>query len=75
MGGAASRARAPTHAVDTTDHLRRRRRLAAAHEAYIDGLGRDFDPDQFLHSLTARVGAAIGVAHAVAFEHVQIQGV
>ena len=57
------------------------RRLAAigsslrAHAAYLDGLGRGFDPDQFLHSLTARVGAAIGVAHAVAFEHVQIQGV
>jgi hypothetical protein len=37
-------------------------------------LGRGFDPDQFLHSLTARVGAAIGVTHAV-FEHVQIQGI
>jgi LmbE family N-acetylglucosaminyl deacetylase len=65
----------PTHALDVTETLAAGVASLRAHAAYLDGLGRGFDPDQFLHSLTARVGAAIGVTHAVAFEHFQIQGI
>jgi hypothetical protein len=65
----------PTHAVDVTDTLPAGVASLCAHGAYIDGLGRDFHPDRFLHSMTTHAGKSLGVAHAVAFEHVQIQGV
>jgi hypothetical protein len=45
------------------------------HRVYLDGLGRDFDPEQFLRTFTAHAGAALGVAHAVAFGRVQLRGV
>jgi len=45
------------------------------HRAYLDGLGRDFDPEAFLHKMTSRAGAALGVPHAVAFGQVQIHGI
>jgi hypothetical protein len=38
-------------------------------------LGRVFDPEQFVRSLTAMAGPAIGVPHAVAFGRIQLQGV
>ena len=68
-------AEAPTHAVDVTDSLSLGVASLRAHRAYLDGLGRDFDPEAFLNSITARAGAALGVPHAVAFGQVQIQGV
>jgi len=46
-----------------------------AHEAYLHGLGRDFDPKQFLRTMTAVAGASIGVRHAAAFAQIQLQGV
>ncbi|MGQ0573952.1 MAG: PIG-L deacetylase family protein [Pseudonocardia sp.] len=46
-----------------------------AHGAYLDGLGRDFDPDGFVRAMTAMAGPAIGVPHAVAFGQIQLQGV
>lgn len=65
----------PTHAVDVTDHLDAAIASLRAHEAYLRGLGRDFDPDGFVRGLTAMAGPAIGVRHAVAFGQIQLQGV
>jgi LmbE family N-acetylglucosaminyl deacetylase len=65
----------PTHAVDVTDTLPAGIASLRAHRAYLDGLGRDFDPEAFLSSITARVGGALGVPHAVAFGRIRLQGV
>ena len=65
----------PTHAVDVTDHLEAGIASLQAHEAYLHGLGRSFDPDRFVRAMTAMAGPAIGVSHAVAFGQVQLQGV
>jgi LmbE family N-acetylglucosaminyl deacetylase len=65
----------PTHAVDVTDSLATGVESLRAHRAYLDGLGRDFDPERFLRELTGHAGRALGVPHAVAFERIQIQGV
>ena len=46
-----------------------------AHRAYLDGLGRDFDPAEFLRGMTIGAGRALGVRNAVAFGRVQLQGV
>ncbi len=65
----------PTHAVDVTDTIDVGVESLRAHDAYLTGLGRDFDPDEFLRQMTAGPGAALGVRHAVAFGRVQLQGV
>ena len=65
----------PTHAIDVSDTLDLGVESLRAHHAYLTGLGRDFDPDDFLRQMTAGPGAAIGVRHAVAFGRVQLQGV
>ena len=65
----------PTHAVDVTDHLAAGVASLRAHEVYLQGLGRDVDPEAFVSGMTAGAGPAIGVAHAVAFGRVELQGV
>ncbi|MDQ4117188.1 MAG: PIG-L family deacetylase [Actinomycetota bacterium] len=65
----------PSHAVDVTDHLAAGVASLRAHEIYLRGLGRDFDPDTFVRGMTAMAGPAIGVPHAVAFARIQLQGV
>lgn len=65
----------PTHGVDVTHSLPLGIASLRAHRAYLDGLGRDFDPEMFLNSITGRAGAALGVPNAVAFGRVQLQGV
>ncbi|MFD2093203.1 PIG-L deacetylase family protein [Blastococcus deserti] len=65
----------PTHAVDVTDTVDAGVDSLRAHEAYLEGLGREFDPDAFVRRLTARAGPAIGVRHAVAFGRIQLPGV
>ena len=37
------------------------------HRAYLDGLGTDFDPDQFLKDMAGYVGLAAGCEYAVGF--------
>jgi hypothetical protein len=37
------------------------------HQAYIDGLGGEFDPDEFLRNLAGYVGLGAGCEYAVAF--------
>ncbi len=65
----------PSHGVEVTDHLTAGVESLRAHRAYLDGLGRDFDPETFLHRITAHAGSALGVPHAVAFDRVRLQGV
>ncbi|MCF7547459.1 PIG-L deacetylase family protein [Pseudonocardia sp. WMMC193] len=65
----------PTHAVDVTDHLDAGIASLQAHEAYLRGLGRDFDPDEFVRGITAMAGPAISARHAVAFGQIHLQGV
>ena len=35
------------------------------HKAYLDGLGGDFDPDEFLRNMAGFVGLAAGCEYAV----------
>lgn len=65
----------PTHGVDVTSSLDAGIESLEAHRAYLDGLGRDFDPDEFLRAMTIEPGRALGVKHAVAFGRVQLAGV
>jgi LmbE family N-acetylglucosaminyl deacetylase len=65
----------PSHAVDVTDSLATGVDSLRAHRAYLDGLGRDFDPEEFLRGFTAHAGPALGVRHAVALERIQLQSV
>lgn len=65
----------PSHAVDVTDSLATGVASLRAHRAYLEGLGRNFDPEAFLRSFTAQAGPALGVRHAVAFGRIQLQGV
>jgi LmbE family N-acetylglucosaminyl deacetylase len=65
----------PTHAVDVTADLATGIDSLRAHRAYLDGLGRDFNPEQFLRGMTAHAGRALGVPHAVAFGRIRLHGV
>jgi LmbE family N-acetylglucosaminyl deacetylase len=65
----------PEHGVDVTDDLPAGVASLRAHRAYLDGLGRDFDPDRFLRGVTAHAGHALGVPHAVALGRVRLQRV
>jgi LmbE family N-acetylglucosaminyl deacetylase len=65
----------PTHAVDVTDTLDDGIESLRAHDTYLRGLGRDFDPAEFLSAITSDPGRAIGVRHAVALGCLQLRGV
>jgi LmbE family N-acetylglucosaminyl deacetylase len=65
----------PTYAVDVTDTLSAGVDSLRAHQAYVDGLGRGFDPDQFLRAVTTGAGRGLGVEHAIALGRIQLQGV
>ncbi len=55
----------PTHFVDTTDTLDAGIASLREHKAYLDGLGRDFDPDEFLRNMAGFVGLAAGCEYAL----------
>ena len=55
----------PTHFVDVTDTIDLGVASLREHRAYIDGLGRDFDPDDFLRSMAGYVGLGAGCDFAV----------
>jgi LmbE family N-acetylglucosaminyl deacetylase len=63
----------PTESMSPTPFLPGSTR--SGHQAYLDGLGRDFDPDQFLRAVTAGAGRALGVQHAIALGRIELQGV
>jgi LmbE family N-acetylglucosaminyl deacetylase len=55
----------PTHFVDVTETIDLGVASLREHQAYIDGLGRDFDPDEFLRSMAGYVGLGAGCEYAV----------
>ena len=65
----------PTHAVDVTDTIDVGIESLRAHAAYLDGLGRDFDPAAFLNGMTSQASQAVGMRNAVVFGRVELQGV
>jgi LmbE family N-acetylglucosaminyl deacetylase len=58
---------APTHFVDVTATIDAGIASLREHQAYIDGLGGDFDPDEFLRNMAGYVGLGAGCEYAVAF--------
>ncbi|MGZ4428415.1 MAG: PIG-L deacetylase family protein [Nocardioidaceae bacterium] len=55
--------------VDTTDTFAQGVESLRAHKAYIDGLGwENFDPAEFLESISRGVGSRMGVAFGTGFE-------
>jgi LmbE family N-acetylglucosaminyl deacetylase len=55
----------PTHFVDVTDSIDAGVASLREHQAYLDGLGGDFDPDDFLRKMAGYVGLGAGVEYAV----------
>jgi hypothetical protein len=55
----------PTHFVDVTSTIDLGVASLREHRAYLDGLGGDFDPDEFLRNLAGYVGMAAGCEYAI----------
>jgi LmbE family N-acetylglucosaminyl deacetylase len=62
---------APTHFVDVTATIDAGVASLREHKAYIDGLGTDFDPDEFLRNISGYGGMAAGCEYAVLFQAFQ----
>jgi hypothetical protein len=58
--------------VDVTATIDRGIASLREHRAYLDGLGNDTDPDEFLRGNAASAGAAHGLPAAVEFELVML---
>ena len=56
------------HAVDTTDTFELGLQSLKAHKAYIDGLNRGFDPEEFLEALSRPTGTLFNTKYATRFE-------
>lgn len=59
---------ASTHFVDVTDTIDRGVASLREHRLYIEGLGTEFEPDEFLHQIAAYAGMAVGCEYAVLFQ-------
>ena len=57
----------PTHFVDVTATLEAGIASLREHADYIEGLGREFDPDEFLRNMAGFVGLGAGCEYAVGF--------
>jgi LmbE family N-acetylglucosaminyl deacetylase len=57
----------PSHFVDVTGTIDAGIASLREHKAYLDGLGRDFDPDEFLRNMAGYLGLAAGCEYAVGF--------
>ncbi len=55
----------PTHFVDVTATIDAGVASLREHQAYIDGLGTDFDPDEFIRNIAGYGGMAAGCEYAV----------
>ena len=55
----------PTHFVDVTDSIEAGIASLREHRAYIEGLGGEFDPDEFLRNAAGYIGLAAEVDYAV----------
>jgi LmbE family N-acetylglucosaminyl deacetylase len=59
----------PTHYVDVTDTIEKGVASLREHRAYIEGLGGDFDADEFLRNMAGYIGLAAGCEYAVGLRH------
>ncbi len=57
----------PTHFTDVTATIEAGIASLREHRAYLDGLGGDFDPDEFLRNMAGYVGLGAGCEYAVGF--------
>jgi LmbE family N-acetylglucosaminyl deacetylase len=57
----------PTHFVDVTGTIEVGIASLREHRAYLDGLGGEFDPDEFLRNMAGYVGLGAECEYAVAF--------
>jgi len=57
----------PTHFADVTETIEAGVASLREHRAYIEGLGGDFDPDEFLKKMAGYVGLGAGCEYAVGF--------
>jgi LmbE family N-acetylglucosaminyl deacetylase len=55
----------PSHFVDVTQSIDAGIASLREHQAYLDGLGGDFDPDDFLRNIAGYVGMGAGCEYAV----------
>jgi LmbE family N-acetylglucosaminyl deacetylase len=62
-----------THGVDVTDHLGRGVESLKAHAAYLNGLGQQMDPEEFLESFARMTGTRLGCTFGVSFEVFPLQ--
>ena len=59
----------PTHFVDVAATIDAGIASLREHRAYLEGLGGDFDPDEFLKNMAGYTGLGAGVEYAVGFRH------
>jgi hypothetical protein len=64
----------PSHFVDVSDTLNLGVESLKQHQAYIDGLGTDFDPEEFLKNISGFGGMAAGCDFAVLLKRYQVGG-
>jgi LmbE family N-acetylglucosaminyl deacetylase len=57
----------PTHFADVTGTIEAGIASLREHRAYLEGLGGDFDPDEFLRNMAGYIGLGAGVDYAVGF--------
>lgn len=62
----------PTHFVDVSGTLELGVASLREHRAYLEGLGGDFDPDEFLRNITGFGGMAAGCEYAVLFQRFSV---
>ena len=55
----------PTHFVDVTGSNEAGIESLREHKIYLEGLGREFDPDEFLRNIAGYIGLGAGVDYAV----------
>jgi LmbE family N-acetylglucosaminyl deacetylase len=55
----------PSHFVDVTDSIDAGIASLREHQAYLDGLGGDFRPDEFLQNIAGYIGIGAGCDYAV----------
>jgi LmbE family N-acetylglucosaminyl deacetylase len=61
-----------THFVDVSDTIDDGIASLREHQVYIDGLGTDFDPDEFLRNISGFGGMAAGCEYAVLFQEFHV---
>jgi LmbE family N-acetylglucosaminyl deacetylase len=59
----------PSHFVDVTDSIDMGIASLREHRAYLDGLGGDFNPDEFLRNMAGYIGMGAGCEYAVGLRH------